>query len=118
MSFDFVNSSEIEPIFKASDIVVLPYRQVSQSGILNIALNFHKPVILSDLFAEKDLVKDKMGKIVRPGKPSEIAKAAISLLSEQQFYDQCRNNMESYTNNDNTWKETALVVKKLIDKFK
>lgn len=114
LSFDFVNSSEIELIFKAADLVVLPYRQVSQSGILNIALNFHKPVILSNLFAEANIVQNKMGKIVRPGQPAEIAKATIRLLNNKQFYDRCQTNMKNYTKNDCTWKETALVIKKLI----
>jgi len=116
LNFDFVPSSEIEPIFKASDVVVLPYKQVSQSGILNIALFFKKPVILSNLFLEADMVDRKMGLIIKPGKPDLIAQAVDKLLSDTSFYKQCEKNITAYLKKD-IWKATAQNYNKIIKKI-
>lgn len=116
LDFDFVLSDQIEPIFKAADIVVLPYKQVSQSGILNIAFNFCKPVIISDLFAEAKLVNNKMGIVVKPGDKKDLVRAIISLLGDQEQYISFETNMKQYVKNDTTWESNAGVVKDIIFK--
>lgn len=114
MVFDFVPSNEIEPIFKAADVIVLPYRQVSQSGILNIAFNFIKPIILSNLFVEADEIKDKMGIVINPGKPNEIACAVDKILNDVELQKKYQKNMSQYIN-DNIWEETGKNYKKIIE---
>jgi len=116
MSFDFVPSDEIEAIFKAADIVVLPYRQVSQSGILNLALYFQKPVIISDLFMEAKVINNQSGLVVPPGKPDQIAQAAIKLLDDENLYQKFSQNMAIYQN-DSTWQQTAATYKKMIERI-
>lgn len=64
---------EIEMYFKAADLVVLPYTAASQSGILNLALAFEKPTIISNLFAETPYVNKKMGFVVDPKNPKMLA---------------------------------------------
>ncbi len=113
MVFDFVPSNEIEPIFKAADVVVLPYRQVSQSGILNLALYFQKPVILSKLFVETDEVKNKMGIIVSPNNPAQIAKAVNKIFSQTELETLFKKNIEKFKKN-NIWEETAQSYQKII----
>lgn len=104
--FDFVNSDEIEAIFKASDIVILPYKQVSQSGILNLALYFKKPVIISNLFLEAEVINNRMGYTVEPGNPNEIAEKANILLGDKDIYKKFQEEMANYTADD-TWKQNA-----------
>jgi glycosyltransferase involved in cell wall biosynthesis len=58
---DYIPSSEIEKVFKAADVVVLPYTTISQSGILNLAFAFRKPVVVSDVFFESSTINGKMG---------------------------------------------------------
>jgi glycosyltransferase involved in cell wall biosynthesis len=45
----FVKEEEAAEYLFAADIMVLPYKSASQSGILSNAINFHLPVIVSDL---------------------------------------------------------------------
>lgn len=60
----FVNEKDITPIFKASDLVVLPYRTfMSSSGPLSLALSHEKPFILSkklELFLKSNDVNNAM----------------------------------------------------------
>lgn len=114
--FDFVPSDEIEPIFKAADIVALPYKQVSQSGILNLALNFRKPVILSNLFVEAEEISNCAGLIVEPDRPEQIFKAVTKLLDDEALYKKLVEG-SSYFLEKNIWVETAKQFKLIVDKI-
>ena len=45
----FVTDSELPAYFQRADLVVLPYREIDQSGVLFTALAFGKPLLLSDV---------------------------------------------------------------------
>lgn len=60
--------------FARADAVVLPYRQVSGSGVVPVALRYGKPVIASDLPGFRDLViPGKTGWLVPPDDPMALA---------------------------------------------
>ena len=50
----FITDDEIPAYFERADVVVLPYREIDQSGVLHTALAFGKPLVLSRVggFAE------------------------------------------------------------------
>ena len=61
---EYVKESEVNLYFSASDVVVLPYLSASQSGIIPLAYNYNKPVIVSDLEGLAEVVDvDKTGHI-------------------------------------------------------
>ena len=67
---------EVEKYFVAADLVVLPYISATQSGIVQIAYGFTRPVIVTEVGGLPDVVKDgKTGYIVKPGNPEDIARA-------------------------------------------
>ena len=45
----FVSAGELAGAFRAASLVVLPYRELDQSGVLFTALAFGKPLVLSDV---------------------------------------------------------------------
>lgn len=45
----YINDDELKYLFTLSDCVILPYKQISQSGVLEMAVRFRKPVITSSL---------------------------------------------------------------------
>ena len=45
----FVTDAELPAYFTRADLVVLPYREIDQSGVLFTALAFGKPLLLSDV---------------------------------------------------------------------
>ena len=45
----FVADDELPAYFQRADLVVLPYREIDQSGVLFTALAFGKPLLLSDV---------------------------------------------------------------------
>lgn len=79
-NFKYLPTENVELLFKAVDLVVLPYTSVSQSGILNLAFAFKKPVVISNLFYEAKIVDKKMGLVIPPKNPKVLAKAIIKIL--------------------------------------
>jgi glycosyltransferase involved in cell wall biosynthesis len=45
----FVSDEELAAYFRRADLVVLPYREIDQSGVLFTALAFGRPLLLSDV---------------------------------------------------------------------
>jgi glycosyltransferase involved in cell wall biosynthesis len=63
----FVEEHNIAKYFISSDIVVLPYKTASQSGIISLAYNFNRPVIVTDVGGLREyVVENKTGFIVNP----------------------------------------------------
>lgn len=51
----YVDDSMVATVFSASDVVVLPYDRVSQSGVVNLALAYERPVVATALPAFEEL---------------------------------------------------------------
>ena len=79
---------EVEKYFAAADLVVLPYTSATQSGIVQIAYGFSKPVIVTEVGGLPDVVDDgKTGYVVKPESPEEIVRAVRSFYQDgmEQF---------------------------------
>jgi glycosyltransferase involved in cell wall biosynthesis len=82
---DFIPSGEVKYYFSACDAVILPYKSATQSGIVQIAMNFRKPVIATDVGGLKEVVlNNKTGFIVDEINPEKLAEAI------QKFYNENR----------------------------
>ena len=53
----YINDEELGFIFGNCDYVFLPYRKISQSGVMEMAIRFRKPVITSDLQYFKEILE-------------------------------------------------------------
>lgn len=71
----YVSNEEVGHYFAATDVFVAPYLSVTQSGPLNIAYAFDKPVIASDLPAFRECVGDgESGYLFETGNADDLAK--------------------------------------------
>lgn len=81
----YIPDREVEKYFAACDLVVLPYESATQSGIVQIAYGFEKPVIVTDVGGLPDVVTDgKTGYVVAAEKPEAIADAAIDFFEQDR----------------------------------
>ncbi len=80
---DFIPTNEVKYYFSASDCVILPYRNATQSGIVQIAMNFKKPVIATNVGGLGEVIKDgESGFIVEKENPVLLANAILKFYSE------------------------------------
>lgn len=98
---------EIETTFKASDAVVLPYTHISQSGILNLAIGFRKPVILSDAFIETNEIYNKLGIVVPKKNVEKLANAIFAMANNYENYSKSFLNNTSEYEKDHSWEKLA-----------
>lgn len=78
----FVANEEVGKYYSASDLVILPYRSATQSGILNVAYGFLKPVLVTDVGGLAEFVDNKQtGLIVEPESPSAISDGVLEFYS-------------------------------------
>jgi glycosyltransferase involved in cell wall biosynthesis len=78
----YIDDPEVAQLFLDTDIVVLPYTEASQSGVLNLAAAFGKPVIVTDVGELRASVEPNcLGMVVPPGNPERLARA-IRILAE------------------------------------
>lgn len=54
---DFVSDEILYDAIGKSDLILLPYRKISQSGVLLLALSFRKPILTSDLPSFKETLE-------------------------------------------------------------
>jgi glycosyltransferase involved in cell wall biosynthesis len=72
--------SEVEALFKAADVVALPYESVAASGVLNLARAFACPVVLTECFELAPYIHGTCGYAVSARDPKELADALIGIL--------------------------------------
>jgi glycosyltransferase involved in cell wall biosynthesis len=73
---EYVRDGDTEIYFKAADVLVLPYTQIFQSGVLSLGYNFGLPVIASNVGSlREDVVEGKTGYIFRAGDSQDLATA-------------------------------------------
>ncbi len=114
---DYLSPAEIENQFKAADLIILPYTEVSQSGILNLAFAFEKPMVVTDAFAEKDTIKNNMGYVIPAKNPEALAVAISDFFNNQsQIEPKFIQNIQKY-NKTHGFLQTAEVYKQAISSF-
>ena len=77
----FVADDEVAAYFRRADLVVLPYREIDQSGVLFTALAFGAPLVLSAVGGFPEVAADGRGgarRARRCGRAGGRARAACS----------------------------------------
>jgi glycosyltransferase involved in cell wall biosynthesis len=76
----FIPDPEIPAYMRRADLVVLPYREVEQSGVLYTALAFGKPIVLSAVGGFPEVAEQGAARLVPPVEPAALAEALGELL--------------------------------------
>ena len=78
---DYIPNEEVGLYFNAADVVVLPYVTATQSGIIQIAYNYDKPVITTNVGGLPEVVEEgKTGFIVPPEDSDKLAEAILNFF--------------------------------------
>jgi glycosyltransferase involved in cell wall biosynthesis len=77
----FVGEGELAWCFRQADLVVLPYLQAEQSGVLFAALAFGRPLVLSDVGGFPEMADTGAAQIVPAGDAHRLAETLRALLA-------------------------------------
>lgn len=91
----YVANEEVPLYFCAADVVVLPYTSATQSGVVQMAYAFEKPVITTNTGGLPEAVRDgETGLIVPPEDPDALAEAIIFYFKENKEVEFAKNLMK------------------------
>jgi glycosyltransferase involved in cell wall biosynthesis len=82
----FIPAADTELYFQASDVCVLPYTDIYQSGVLSLSYSFGLPAVATDVgsFSE-DIVSGETGLVCKPRDGRDLA-LAITKYFESSLY--------------------------------
>ena len=88
----YIPESDVAEYFSAADVVALPYRSASQSGITQIAYYYDIPVIVTKVGGLPEIVDDgQSGFTIETENPTELANVLETHLKKGTFLE-----MENY----------------------
>ena len=85
---EYVPNEDVGMYFVSADVVVLPYITATQSGILQIAYNFDRPVIVANVGGLAESVDEgRTGYVIPPGDSKALATALGRLFRDREQVD-------------------------------
>ncbi|GIV60109.1 MAG: glycosyl transferase [Rhodothermaceae bacterium] len=83
MHAEYIPDDTVATYFSAADLVVQPYVSATQSGVVQIAYHFERPVVVTDVGGLAEVVPHgRAGLVVPPGDPRALAGAILRFFRE------------------------------------
>jgi glycosyltransferase involved in cell wall biosynthesis len=83
----FVADEELGAYFRRADVVVLPYREIDQSGVLFTALAFARPMLLSDVGGFPEVAATGAARTFAAGDAAALHRELAGLLADPAARD-------------------------------
>ncbi|URZ14842.1 glycosyltransferase family 4 protein [Clostridium felsineum] len=111
----FIPDEDIGYYFCASDVIVLPYLEIYQSGVVQLAYAYSKPVIATDVGGLGEVVEQNITGVLVPKANKELlAKAIVSFSKESMdAIDKIGANGKKYAEKNFDWQNICKDVKEL-----
>jgi D-inositol-3-phosphate glycosyltransferase len=114
---EFISEREITDYFMACDLVILPYTEVSESGVLRYAQTCGKPVVCSDLREFKDtVVHGVTGYMFKNNDHDDLRATIIEALTDGNM-DRVGANAKKLMDADYKWSRIATFTEKIYGKL-
>ena len=103
----FVSDAEIPAIMRRADVVVLPYRDAEQSGVLYAALAFGKPLVLSAVGGFPEVAEGGAARLVPPEDRQALAATLSELVGDESARSELGKAAADAASGAYSWEETA-----------
>ena len=109
----YIPNEEVSNFFDEASVVVLPYVEASQSGVVAISFAFGKPVVVTNVGSLSEVVDHgNTGFVVSPKSVSELANAIIKLLSDDNLREIMGQKALKFSKTELSWDEIAKTTNK------
>ena len=78
----FIGDDELPAYFRRADLIVLPYREIDQSGVLFTALAFRKPLLLSDVGGFPEVAATGAARTFPAGDAAALHRELLELIGD------------------------------------
>jgi glycosyltransferase involved in cell wall biosynthesis len=111
----YIKNEELVSLIENTKVVVCPYRDASQSGVVMTAFSFNKPVVASYVGSFSEVIKDGItGFLVPPQDSDELASKIKLLISDSVLIYQISNNIHVIASSgEYSWEQIGKNMQKL-----
>jgi glycosyltransferase involved in cell wall biosynthesis len=110
LKIQFIPDDEMEVYLKAADVLVLPYNEIFQSGVLFLGYSFGLPVIATDVGSfREEIVEGETGFLCRPGDPADLARTIATYFASDLYRNlgTRRQDIKDYADVHHSWDAVA-----------
>jgi glycosyltransferase involved in cell wall biosynthesis len=111
----YIPNAELVSLISGTKIVICPYTDATQSGVVMTAFAFNKPVIASDVGGFPEVIKDGITGFLVPPKDSDALASKIALLiSDSNLLKKMSENIQKkYSSGEYSWQHIAMKIGEL-----
>ncbi|MCL4303441.1 MAG: glycosyltransferase family 4 protein [Anaerolineae bacterium] len=103
-----ISDNQVAGFFQQASIVVLPYVEASQSGVVSVAYAFGKPVVSTAVGGLPDVVlHGQTGLLVPPADARSLAEAIITLLKDEPLRRKMGQCAQHFAETELSWSHIA-----------
>ena len=113
----YLPDEEVEAVFKAADVAVLPYRSATQSGVTHVAYALGVPVITTDVGGLAETVTEGETGLVVPSENPEALAEAVLRYFEQGMGERMRRGVDALREK-HSWERLADQTVELVEELK
>jgi D-inositol-3-phosphate glycosyltransferase len=115
LRLEFIPDDKVEIYFKGADVMVLPYKEIFQSGVLLVGYTFGLPVIATDVGSfREDIIEGRTGFLCKPGDPADLARSIETYFESDLFRNLIirRQELKSFAHTNFSWRTAAELTRK------
>jgi D-inositol-3-phosphate glycosyltransferase len=113
---EFIPDLETEVYFKAADVLVLPYKNIFESGVLFLAYRFGLPVIASDVGSfREELTNSGAGLLFESGNSAALAVNLEAFFKSELYIDAAkhRQRIQEYSSACHSWRIVGQIAERV-----
>lgn len=104
----YISNEELVQLIHNSDLIVCPYTDASQSGVIMTAFAFNKPVIATRVGGMIEVVEENVnGKLVPPKNSQALSEAIVELFQNNMLNELSMNLKNGRYSDKLSWKRIA-----------
>ena len=108
----FILHKDIEHYYCASDLVVLPYKKIYQSGVLMMALSYERAALVSDLPPLKEVITDnENGFLFKTEDADSLSIKLNEILANNELLERVRIKGSKSIKTKYNWNEIGILTK-------
>ena len=89
----FIPNNQVRYYFSACDLVAQTYHRATQSGIMQIAIQFEKPIIVTNVGGLKEIIQDTKHGYITEKDPKEITAAITDFFNNKNKQEEFSHNL-------------------------
>jgi glycosyltransferase involved in cell wall biosynthesis len=106
LRIQFIPDEDMELYLKAADVLVLPYNEIFQSGVLFLGYSFGLPVVATDVGSfREEIIEAKTGFVCGPADPADLATTLETYFESSLYKDlpRRRSEIREYAHDRYSW---------------